>query len=232
MPAYDNSPFRPVPKLLIPGQNTYLFGSWPGSTVAPTRFIITNVAITSNVATITGTVVEGNIPAVGSLISIRGSQNAANFNVTNVAIASVSITAATGQGTITFALTHADVASTPDQGTALVPVPEAAETLAAVASIACAIQNPEIFLQGARQVSTTVEFTGLSGSAAATVDLQVADFDQDSEYTTVTGPAATVASGAQTTAKVVQFTGVNGRFFRFKVSGLSGTGNIIARISG
>lgn len=241
MPAYDNSPFKPVPKLLIPGQNTYLFGSL-STNEAPATFQVQTVAIAANVATVTGTMLGGNYPAVASLISIRGTQSGSGeFNVTNVALASVTTAPATSGITVTFALAGANLTAAADAGKAIVPLPEVGEAVAAGASLACTPQNNETFLEVGRLLSTTVKFPTLP--TAVTVVLQGANFDVDSEYTTIT-TVATVTGGAQTTGQVteVQNNGggattdinspVNYRFYRFLVSGLTGTGKIIARIEG
>ena len=95
MPAYIVSPLDGVPPMLLPGINGYSTGSLASGPTA--RMLVTSVAINgSNVATLGVQMVEGNIPAVGSLISVRGTQTptsggAPNFNVSNIALASVSI---------------------------------------------------------------------------------------------------------------------------------------------
>jgi hypothetical protein len=241
MPAYDNSPFKPVPKLLIPGQNSYLFGFY-SQDVSPTQIQVSSVAIATNVATVIGTIFGGNVPLVGSLISIRGTQTSSGaFNVTNAAITAVTFVPATSVVTITFALTHANVATTADAGLAIIPVPEVGETIANGASIACTPQNNETFLEMGRLLSTTVKFPTLP--TTLTVVLQGANFDTDSEYTTIC-TVATVAASVQTTPQVTEVENngggtttainspVNYRFYRFLISGLAGTGTIVARIEG
>lgn len=241
MPAYDNSPFKPIPRLLIPGQNSYLWGSWKQD-ASPSKFQVHSVAIAADVATVVGVVTEGEIPLVGSLISIRGTQTSSGaFNVTNAVLTAVTFVPATSGITVTFALTAANVATTADAGLAIIPQPEVPETLVAGASIACTPQNNETFLEVGRLLSTTVTFPTLP--TAATVVLQGANFDVDSEYTAI-ATVATVAAGAQSTPKVteVQNNGggtttainspVNFRFYRFFTSGITGTGTIIARIEG
>ena len=62
MPNYNKSPFAALPQKLILGFSlAYLFGSWNGST-SPTKMQVSNVAITTNVATLTVQIVDGNIP--------------------------------------------------------------------------------------------------------------------------------------------------------------------------
>src|SRR5581483_11501297 len=109
MPKYSSSPFNSVQSAL-PGRPAYVFGGYADN-VAPTRMLVTNVALTSNVATLNVTVVEGNVPTVGSFITVQGTQQASGaFNVTNIALTGVTLNSA-GVGTVTFALTHANVGS-------------------------------------------------------------------------------------------------------------------------
>jgi len=129
MPKYSASPFNAI-QMALPGRPAYVWGGFNDS-VAPTKMLVTNVALTTNVATLNVTVVEGNIPAVGSFITVTGTQQASgSFNVTAVALASVTINATTGIGTVTFALTHANVTSIADAGIAIVPQPVTFETVA------------------------------------------------------------------------------------------------------
>src|SRR5437762_2356386 len=111
MPPYVTSPVGRNVIQAVPGLPAYGFGSL-NRLVAPTRMNISSGSLSGNVATITGTVIEGNIPTVGQLVTVAGCSNSA-YNVTNVAIASVSAAASPDVGvyTITFALTHANIAS-------------------------------------------------------------------------------------------------------------------------
>lgn len=94
MPAYANNPFTP-PQLVQKGVPCYLLGSL-NFHQANTRMLVTNSALTSNVATLTVQIVEGEIPAIGSLISVQQTQAGSGaFNVSRAAITAVSITAAT-----------------------------------------------------------------------------------------------------------------------------------------
>lgn len=214
MPNYDKSPFAPVPRLLIPGQNSYVFGSWKQN-ASPTQIAIATVAITANVATVTGTVTGGDVPVVGSLVSIRGTQTGAGeFNVSNVALASVTFVPATSAITITFALVGTTVGATADSGKAIIPQPEVPETTTTgTPSVAVAVQMNEIFLQSGRQVSVTVLGTGV-------YQLQGADFDEDTEYTSL---------GVANDNAVTQFGPFNHRFYR--VIATTG-GSAVVRITG
>lgn len=231
MPSYVNSAFQGS-QLLVRGVASYLFGSYnykQGNTVMS----VSNVALTSNVATLTVQITAGEVPLVGSLISVQQTASTSGlFNVNRVALTGVTIDGTTGAGTVTFALTHANVTSAPDAGSAVVEVPEKSETLANGASIAVACTMPfaEQFT-----VPLAVTFPGGVLPTAVTVTLQVALRNVDSEFTN-TSTAVVVATAAYTTGKgpVVEATLERGYFYRVLVSGLtigSATG-VIAKIGG
>src|ERR1700677_1795031 len=234
MPAYSKVPGHLV-SLLVEGVPQYLFGGCPLGK-SPPKFLVSQVALTTNVATVTGTVIEGEIPTVpaagqpSSLISIVGtSSNGGAFNVTAVAVTAVSITASTGAGTISFALTHANVSATADAGMAYIPQPETAETLVAGASVPITIPVQDPRTDSARTVDVVVSFPTLP--TGATVNLQWAIFDQDSEYANVsTTPVAVVAGSSITGGPSAQYTLNSARFYRLNVSGLTGSGTIIGKV--
>lgn len=226
MPFYDSGAGHRVLSL-VQGVPSYLFGSWPMD-AAPTRFLITQVQLTTNVATITGSVIEGDIPAVGSLISIRQTQsNGGLFNVSQVAITAVSINATTGIGTISFGLTNANIGATADAGTAVIPKPETADTMANGASIPFTfpVQDPKT--DSARTISAMIGFPTLP--TAAVVDLQWAIYDQAAEFIPL-GNVATVSNGAITAGPGQQFSLTQSRFYRFNISGLVGSGTIVGKV--
>lgn len=227
---YDTSSARRPPKLLVAGLPTYMFGSW-AQEKAPTRMWISQVALTSNVATVTGQIVEGDVPIVGANIYINGTQsNSGIFNVQGVAITAVSINAA-GAGTVSFALTHADVSATADAGLAIVPQPEVAETIANGSSIPVTIPFNDPRTAGDRTVTVTVSFPTIP--TACNIILQTALMDDDSQYAAFesTGEAnvVTVAAGARSQYQT-QFSLQMSRFYRLNISSLSGTGTLIAKI--
>jgi len=209
--------------MLQPGVPGYAFGSWNAN--APTTLMqVTNISLTSNVATVTVLVREGNIPAVGSLISISGTTTASGaFNVSNIAITGVSIVAATGIGTITFALTHADVPSAADAGQAYVPVPEVAEALSNSTSQQFGVQEDVGMNDNARTVTWSTAYPSAPG--AVTMDLQASLFDIDGQYVKV--DESTNAAGEQRSITLQNF-----RFLRLKASGVSGgsSPSVIAKI--
>jgi hypothetical protein len=202
----------PVP-LLQPGVPGYAFGS-KDSSFGTTLLQITNVALTSNVATVTVLVRKGKIPVVGALISITGTAGASGaFNVSSVAISTVSINAVTGIGTITFALTHADVVSAPDAGQGYVPVPEVPETLAVQKSQAFAIQNK---IGGG--YGLTWAYTCPSAPSTIAIQLEGAENNNDSEFTIIGTSVATTSGYVETIAQIPNL--VN--FVRLRVTATTG----------
>jgi hypothetical protein len=244
MPAYSKAAGHKV-IALVQGFPAYLFGGWGPSSpagggliVAPTRFLISQVQIATNVATITGTVIEGNIPTVpaanqpASLISITQTQTGGGeFNVTAVAITAVSINASTGIGTITFPLTGSNIGPVADAGIAIIAQPEYGDALVNGASIPCTMPVQDPKTDSARTVSVVCSFPSLP--TAATVNLQWAIMDIDSEYENFgTTAVATVAGGAVTVGPGLQFSLNMSRFYRLNATGVSGGTNptIIGKI--
>lgn len=224
MPAFNKSPFAAAVKLLYAGVVEYLWGSWPQD-VSPTKMYVTSVATASNVATLGVTVYEGAIPAVGSLISVQGTQNAAGaYNVTNVALASVTI-GATGSGTVTLALTSTDLATAAAAGIAIVPQPVQKEAIAAGASIPVAMSNNSFGGDLDRTVTAVVDYGTLP--TAVTVALQGSMINEDNAYVTV-GTISTVAGSAVTANGLTVV--ANYMFYRSLTSGLTGTGTYAVQI--
>ncbi len=233
MPAFNPAPFPfgPAPKLLYAGVAEYFFGSWPQDT-SPTKMYVTSVAIASNVATLGVVVYEGNVPAVGSLISVQGTQVNSEFNVTNAVLTAVSIptTGSTaGTGTVSFALTGTNVSTTADAGMAIVPQPELSEAIAAQASVVVAMAQTSAGGDLDRTVTAVCEFPTLP--TAVTVSLQGSMFNDPTGANFVTlGTIATVAAGAVTANGLTL--SAKWLYYRALVSGLTGTGQMICRIAG
>jgi hypothetical protein len=227
MSQYSTNPTKENPRLALDGDLIYLFGSLDRHHPT-TRMSVQSVAIASNVATLGVTVIEGLIPAVGSLITVVGTlTDSGAANVVNVAIASVTINATTGIGTVTYAATGSNQSTTADVGYALVPVPEVSEALANnTASIPCCASYNPALVDGSRSVRAVVSFPTLPTTAV--VQLQVALTDQDSEYQNLVQVAS--VTGSALTGGMVTTTLDPGRFYRFKVTGLTGSGLIIAKL--
>jgi hypothetical protein len=218
MPAYNTSAFAPSPVLMVGGQPVFLFGGL-NDRVSPTTVQITNVSLTSNVATISGYVTSGVAPSVGGLVSIQGTVTASgSFNVSAATITGATFSATTGIGTFTFALTHADVASTADAGKALVPTAVTYEALANGSSAPAASAENDPSTNDERSYFAQVFFGSLP--TTATVTLQAALVDNDADYETV-GTIATVTGGTVTQSAMV-YANANFRFLRANVSGVTG----------
>jgi hypothetical protein len=225
MPQFVNSPFS-KPQLLQNGVPAYLLGSF-SQQVGNTHLALINDAIASNVATITATFLNGPLPVVGSLVSIINSANSTGaFNVQRVAIASVSYNATTNVMTLTFPLTGTNQSATADGGSVTVEPAEVGETLVNNSySVACTVQAPE----GDSQFTLPIAVTFPTLPTAVTVSLQWAIKSQNAEFTTLQ-TVATVAAGAQTVGPMGYTTLQRGYVYRFAVSGLTGSGTIVAKI--
>src|SRR6266852_9622813 len=206
MPLYNASPFAPPPPVLLSGGSpAYAFGS-KKTTQPTTRMQVTTVsANASNIATVGVKILEGPIPIAGNLISIIGTTSASGaYNVTNIAITNVVIDATTGIGTITFALTTAQLATTADIGMALVPVAEVAEALTNNSSSQqFAIIDPTGFDVNSKVL--TWQTTYPSQPAGITAILQGAMQDIDGQYVTLDTSTAVGGELRQVTINEVGF---------------------------
>ncbi len=217
MPAYITNPSQntPVP-LLQPGIPGYSIGSSGTADASSpvTKFDVSQVSLATNVATVTGTIREGKVPVAGQLISITGTTTASGaFNVSAVAITAVSIDAATGQGTISFALTHADVGATADVGQAYIPPAETGATLTNGTYLQFAVQERSGENQNQRAVTWSTLIAG--GPSTVTVTLEASMVDVDAQYNTLD-------SSTSTTGEERVIANVNFRFYRLKVANVSG----------
>jgi hypothetical protein len=218
-PATTNTPVQ----MLIPGQPAYAFGS--KNTSRPTvKMSVTSVAVATDVVTLGVTLMEGYVPAVGDLITVvNTTTDSGAANVANVALASVTITALTGKGTVTYAATASDQLTTADTGMAYVAVPEIPEALSAIASRAFAIQNTI-----GRGYGITWAYNCSSAPSTIAIQLEGAVNDVDGEYTII-GTSKTTASGwVETVAQVPNL--VN--FLRVNITATTGgtVPTIIAKI--
>jgi hypothetical protein len=221
MPAYDASGFQKS-ALLTPGLPGYSFGSFDDHQPLA-KFLINQVQIATNVATITGVLVEGNIPAVGQLISVRYTQTGAGeFNVSNVAISAVSIASATGIGTISYSLTGSNVGPVADAGVALIQVAEQSETLSATGA-GRQFAVPTVFPQAGQARGGITWSTALTGVTGIAVALEGAEKDIASQYKAIDSSTATAGETRFVEAPV----SVN--FLRINVTSVTGTGTIIAK---
>jgi hypothetical protein len=215
MTTYSDSPFYQR-KTITPGIPAYSFGSFndrsPGS-----RMSVTSVSILSDVATLGVILREGDIPVVGQLVSVEGTQTAGGeFNVTSVAISAVAgfNTGDNSVGTISFALSEANVATTSDSGQAYAPPPILAEAMTETAGQQFAVAFPSGFSVGGRTVSYS--WSTPSAPDSATVELQGSIIDQDDQY---------VSLDSQDAEGTYEVEGVNMPFLRGSVTAVSGGTN-------
>jgi hypothetical protein len=214
MSAYITSPFKPSPTLLIPGFPTYLWGSWNDKTGPTTGNVLSNSAVTTT-ATVTVQILSGNVPFVGAKITVVGSQNSANFNVTNATILTVSAAMVPDAGiyTLTYAISSTTQGTLLDGGQFIIPQPEVGEALAAGASVPAVMPYGNATFNQNQGLTAVVSFPSLPTSVI--VSLQQAVQDLDSEYATV-ATVATVSGGAVTAAgSQITVDPTLGRFFRF-----------------
>lgn len=237
MPTYQTTPFKASPALAVAGTPQYLFGSYNDKTGPTVGIVISDSAVTTT-GTVTFQILGGNVPVVGSLITVVGTANGGgNFNVTNAAIVTVVCTDA-GICTVTYVITSSSVpASTPDNGHVIVPQPEVGETVAVPTKsvpVARPYNNPEV--QEGQALSAVVNLG--AGLSAVTATLEGADFDLDSEYTTIhtfgVSGLSSFQSGQDVVAAGTANPGgantLNYRFYRFNISALTGSGKVIAKI--
>ena len=226
MPAY-NAPLVRA-QLLQKGVPAYLFGNL-NMLQGNTQGYVTQTAIATNVATVSVSINQGPTPKVGDLITLWGTaQQSGLFNVTRVVITAVSITAATGAGTISFALTGTNQSAIADTGAFLTEPGETAETVTLnYASQAVLVQAP----QGDSQFTLPFSVSFPTLPTAATVDLQAALKDSDT-WTTIVPGIAVVAGSSQTIGPFGQVTLQRGYLYRFLVSALTGTAACVAKIGG
>lgn len=228
MPAYQTTPFKPVPELLVAGRPSYVFGSFNDRTGPTLGNVISNASV-GTLATLIFQITSGNIPIVGSLITVVGCANSANFNVTNATVLSVSTTAS-GVCTVTYNITTLSQATTTDGGQVIIPQPEIGEAIANGASVPVAKVFNNAAVDQSEILMVAVSFPVIP--KACTVILQEALVDLDSEYSNI---AVVVTVANSTVAGSVVFPTsiqVAGRFYRLYVEGLQGTGTIVGKILG
>lgn len=208
-------PFMTLPPQIQPrrgftrGLPSYSAGSFPVGQ-APAKFYVQNVTASGSTVTLGVRQVEGNIPAVGQLVTVIGTVVAGPLaNVTNVALSAVSITPATGIGTISYASAAPAIAQTNDGGMAVANVSDVGET--------AAIQKYQQFaLDPAGGELLTMAWGTPSAPATISLQLEGAIDDVDAQYTII-GAAQTTLSGT------VIFNTPNGvRFVRVNVTALTG----------
>lgn len=220
MPYFDaGSTYKAIQ--VLPGSLTYLLGSR-----APDGGVmnITNVALTTNVATVTVTGWSGALPIVGTPVTIRGSQSTSGlFNVSNIALTGATLDA-TGAGTVTFALTHANVTSAPDIGTLTFPPQVTGEAAVAARTISASLARPS----GARSSNAVFAQLTLPATGVTALTATAAESIDNVNWVARTD-VLTVAGSAITAGKVYFET--TAPFVSFLLSGLSGSGPVAIGIT-
>jgi len=251
MALYSNSafgpPFKTIKRLSTQIEPNYLFGSREYKT-DNMLFSVTNVAITSNVATLTVQLQSGGgptnaaglgLPIVGAKMGVRGTtSNGGVFNVDPATLTATTINPATGAGTLSFALTNANIAGTADTGTVVVQsaeVPDLVVQGSASAPFALVFTPDES--DNSRCLGLQARWTGTLPTGA-TVVLQGANVDDDAQYMTIANAQggiggstlptltpsynlAVIASSAVTqSGALYSFVGI--KFIRAKVLALAG----------
>jgi len=184
-------------------------------------------------------IISGNVPVVGSLITVVGVSASSNFNVTNVVITAVSAANNPDNGVyaIAYTITSTFTPIQADAGQIIVPQPEIGETVSSTgASSPVAVGA---WFPSGKSLSVTLTLgTGISGVTAV---LQGANRDYDSEYNTI----ATIGTGlgvgttdwqsgqgdtATGTLAAGSVNFPNFRFYRLNLTAVTGSGNVIAKI--
>jgi len=195
---YSNSafppPFKTVRRLSTQIEPNYLFGSRDYKTDVM-LFSISEVAVTSDVATVTVQLESGGgpslangigLPIVGAKMGVRATQsNGGVFNVDPTTLTATTINPATGAGTLSFALTNANIGTTADTGTVAVQSAEVADLVqAGSASAPYALVFTPDESDNSRCLGCQARWTG-TVPTAATVVLQGANVDDDAQYMTI-----------------------------------------------
>lgn len=236
MPVWSNDPQTPILSL-TPGVPAYSAGSLPPGPTG--RFIVTSTAVATNVVTLTGSILEGNIPAVGDLIYVHGTtrgSGALNTSV-GIAISAVSINAATGAGTISYPKTTANLGTLADPGYAELVAAELAETLTPSTAYRAFAVPHNVAGIGANP-SFTITLAYPSAPAGIKASLQGAMRNVDAEFVNlikdVTAAGTFSDSGVPAQeAATGQFWPGAWNFVRFADTGSSGGTNptVIAKIT-
>lgn len=249
MPVYQTTAFGPAYKKTLRAQTgvlpIYLFGSCDSHT-EPFHFSISQLSLTSNVATATVQLRDGGgglaagvpqpTPQAGAVMGVRGTTLASGaFNVDPITVTASTVDPSTGAGTITYALTHANVTAAADSGELVVWPYEYPDI---VASGTASIPVAQVFTpdesDNSRCLFAEAKWFGTMPTAA-TVQLQVANIDQDARYYTVknnigVSPTASVAAsdalatiaGSAVTQSGAEYSFLMAKLIRVKVSSMTG----------
>lgn len=249
MSFYQTTPFKPAPQLLVPGTPAYVFGSFNDKT-GPTLGIVLSDSGNGTTSTVTFQILSGNIPITDTLISIVGTANAAGaYNATNAQILSVTQVNTPDDGvyTVTF-LGSGNTAKAADYGQVYIAQREVGDQLTTTVASVPVMAGASGPASNGKSLSVTIKLpanttANPSTLSGVTITVQGANFDLDSEYNDIGTVAAAVAAGTTTdwqsgqgdTATGTLIAGSvnlpNFRFYRLKVTGVTGAGPIIGKIT-
>lgn len=219
---YSTYPYGVKALQVLAGSKTYLLGS---VTPAGGKYLITQVALTSNVATVIVTGWEGVFPVVGTPIAVHGTASVSGlFNVTGATVTAVSLDQ-TGAGTISYALTGANLGTTADAGVlTFEPILTGEAAVNNAFTIAGALTRPS----GARgQNAVFAQLTlPAAGVTAATVTMQLSS--DNSNWVSTTN-VLTIAGGAVTVGSIYFET--TALYVRAAITGLTGSGPIALEVN-
>jgi hypothetical protein len=233
-------PYRKVNRLATALEPNYLFGE-RDTKVEPFLYQITAVQLTGDVATATVTIKSGGggrntLPAVGATMGVQGTKTSAGlFNVDPTVVTATTVSNATGTGTISYAVTGANVALTADSGNLVVQSAEVPDLVVAGSSSApfSLVFTPDES-DNSRSLFAEAVWSGTLPTTA-TVVLQVANVDHDSRYVTVgnaqgcsavgviaSSDAIATVAGSAVTQSAALYNFIMGKFIRAKVLALTG----------
>ena len=249
MSFYNTSPLAPTPRLMVQGTVEYLFGSL-NMDIAPTQGTIISDSAAGTTGTATVQILSGNVPLPGSLITIVGSSNNANFNVTNAVILTVSAANVPDNGVyiLTFTMSTTTQATLADTGQFIVPQPEVGDALTTSTASSAPVTSPAAGPNSVgKSLSATVTLPASSAAipstlSGVTVVLQGSNKNVDADFNTIATIGTGLAAGSTTqwqsgqgdTATGTLAAGsvdlVNFLFYRFGVTAGSGAGPIVGKL--
>ena len=237
MPYYNqNVVLAPPVKLLVAGHPDYLFGfinayGQGNEDVPLSRMQVTQVSGNGTTATLTVTVLEGNIPNVGDLVSVAGLRNS-GFDTNSSALTAVSITASTGQGTIQYS-NGTSLGASPDAGTATSIPAEVGDTLAIGNSIPVTVQFSDPETNIGRTLSLVVTTpTNTMTTTFPTANVQGALRNVNSDYVNINPTADITFNGTAGAVFNATVSIKDYRFYRLAIQGSIGGGaaTVVAKI--
>lgn len=217
MPPYQTLPPVVSPRRgITAGLPSYSWGSFPLGQ-QPCHMWVTSVAVAANVVTLGVRIAEGNIPAVGNLVTVQGTvAGGAPVNVTNIALTAVTIVAATGVGTVTYPATTGNLLTTPDGGSAYIAAADVGE-------VTSAAKGQQFALDPAGGYGLT--FVWACTAATVALQLEGAIDDVDAQYLII-GTSQTTLTGS-----VIATVPQDVRFVRVNITAFTGgPGTIWAKI--